>query len=131
MSSSRSGAPPRSRSRRPALVLGPPGAHTYFEASASVVALVLLGKHLEHRAKGRAAAAIEKLVALTPQTARVRREGGHEEDVPIESVRVVDEIARAGRAASSPADTRARRTARPLWPSGRRPLKRSASLPLI
>ena len=66
--------------------------HTYFEASASVVALVLLGKHLEHRAKGRASAAIERLVALAPKTARVRRKGGREEDVPVAEVAVGDEV---------------------------------------
>src|SRR5690606_39421031 len=46
----------------------------YFEASAVVITLVLLGKLLEARAKGRTSAAIKKLVGLQPRTARVLRE---------------------------------------------------------
>ncbi len=66
-------------------------AHTYFEASASVVALVLLGKHLEATAKGRTSQAIKKLVALAPKVARVRRDG-KEIEVPIADVVVDDEV---------------------------------------
>jgi Cu+-exporting ATPase len=70
----------------------PPGtAHTYFEASASVVAFVLLGKHLEAAAKGRTSLAIERLVALAPKTARVRR-AGKEVEIPIADVLVGDEV---------------------------------------
>ena len=47
----------------------------YFEASASVITLVLLGKLLETRAKARTGEAIEALVRLQPKTARVERDG--------------------------------------------------------
>jgi Cu+-exporting ATPase len=49
--------------------------HVYFEASATVITLVLLGKILEARAKAKTSAAIEALVKLQPQTARVERNG--------------------------------------------------------
>ena len=64
----------------------PPGtAHTYFEASASIITFILLGKHLEAIAKGRTSAALKKLLGLQARTARVRR-GGREIEVPIEEV---------------------------------------------
>ena len=47
--------------------------HVYFEASATVITLVLLGKILEARAKAKTSAAIEALAKLQPQTARVER----------------------------------------------------------
>ena len=47
----------------------------YFEASAAVITLVLLGKLLEARAKARTTAAIESLLRLQPKTARVERDG--------------------------------------------------------
>jgi Cu+-exporting ATPase len=59
--------------------------HLYFEASAAVITLVLLGKWLEHRAKRQTADAIRALNALRPTTARVRRDGA-EVDVPVEQV---------------------------------------------
>jgi Cu+-exporting ATPase len=49
--------------------------HVYFEASATVITLVLLGKILEARAKAKTSAAIEALVKLQPQTAHVERNG--------------------------------------------------------
>ena len=49
--------------------------HVYFEASATVITLVLLGKILEARAKAKTSAAIEALVKLQPRTARVERDG--------------------------------------------------------
>ena len=49
--------------------------HVYFEASAAVITLVLLGKLLEARAKAKTTAAIEALVRLQPKTARVERGG--------------------------------------------------------
>ena len=49
--------------------------HVYFEASATVITLVLLGKLLEARAKARTSAAIESLIRLQPQTARLERHG--------------------------------------------------------
>ena len=56
-------------------VLGLHDRHVYFEASAAIVTLVLLGKLLEARAKGRTSAAIEQLVRLRPKRARVERDG--------------------------------------------------------
>jgi Cu+-exporting ATPase len=49
--------------------------HVYFEASAAVITLVLLGKLLEARAKAKTTAAIEALIRLQPRTARVERNG--------------------------------------------------------
>ncbi len=49
--------------------------HVYFEASATVITLVLLGKILEARAKAKTSAAIESLVKLQPQIAHVERAG--------------------------------------------------------
>ena len=63
--------------------------HLYFEASAAVITLVLLGKWLEQRAKRQTADAIRALNALRPTTARVRR-GDVEEEVPVEQVVVGD-----------------------------------------
>ena len=60
--------------------LFPPGtAHVYFEAAALVVVLILVGRFLEARAKGRTGEAIRRLVALAPKTARVLRDGGEAE----------------------------------------------------
>lgn len=49
--------------------------HVYFEAGAAVITLVLLGKLLEARAKGRTSAAIEELIKLAPKVAWVERDG--------------------------------------------------------
>jgi Cu+-exporting ATPase len=49
--------------------------NVYFEASATVITLVLLGKILEARAKAKTSAAIEALAGLQPQTARIERDG--------------------------------------------------------
>lgn len=57
----------------------------YFESSAVIIALILLGKYMEHGAKGKTSDAIKKLMALQAKTARVIRDG-KELDVPIESV---------------------------------------------
>ncbi|CAM3998560.1 heavy metal translocating P-type ATPase [Bordetella muralis] len=59
--------------------------HVYFEAAAVIVTLILLGRMLEARAKGRTGAAIKRLIGLQPRTARVLREGKLQ-DVPIEQV---------------------------------------------
>jgi len=56
-------------------IAGSSGRPVYFEASATVITLVLLGKILEARAKAKASAAIETLAALQPQTARMERDG--------------------------------------------------------
>ncbi|MGL4860748.1 MAG: heavy metal translocating P-type ATPase [Enterobacteriaceae bacterium] len=59
--------------------------HLYFEASAVIITLVLLGKWLESRAKRQTTAAIRALAALRPERARVRR-GEQEFDLPLEQV---------------------------------------------
>jgi len=63
--------------------------HVYFEASAMLITLILLGKTLEERAMGRTSEAIRKLMDLRPRTARVLR-GGEEREVPVDEVRVGD-----------------------------------------
>ncbi|WP_058049082.1 heavy metal translocating P-type ATPase [Janthinobacterium sp. Ant5-2-1] len=63
--------------------------HLYFEASAVVITLVLLGKWLESRAKRQTASAIRALQVLRPESARVRRDG-IEIDLPVEQVKVGD-----------------------------------------
>ncbi|MGI5912818.1 MAG: heavy metal translocating P-type ATPase [Syntrophomonadaceae bacterium] len=63
----------------------------YFEASAVIITLVLLGKYLEALAKGRTSEAIKKLAELQAKTARVIRQG-LEEDIPIEKVQLGDII---------------------------------------
>ncbi len=63
--------------------------HLYFEASAVVVSLVLLGKWLEARAKRQTTEAIRALQALRPATARVRLDGV-DRDLPIDAIRVGD-----------------------------------------
>ncbi|MFV0360257.1 heavy metal translocating P-type ATPase [Tropicimonas sp.] len=50
-------------------------AHVYFEAAAMIVTLILLGRWLEARARGRAGAAIEALIGLRPETALVEIDG--------------------------------------------------------
>jgi Cu+-exporting ATPase len=49
--------------------------HVYFEASAAIITLVLMGKLLEARAKGKTSGAIEKLLQLQPRQVRVERDG--------------------------------------------------------
>ena len=57
------------------VLLGRHDLHVYFEASASIVTLVLLGKLLEARARARTSAAVEALLRLQPPTARIERDG--------------------------------------------------------
>lgn len=63
----------------------------YFEASAVIIALILLGRLLEHRARGQTSEAIRKLIGLQAKTARVIR-GGQEKDIPITEVIVGDVV---------------------------------------
>jgi Cu+-exporting ATPase len=65
--------------------------HLYFEASAVVITLVLLGKWLEARAKHQTTEAIRALNALRPETARLRA-GGVDRDVPIAQVKTGDVV---------------------------------------
>jgi Cu+-exporting ATPase len=72
--------------------------HVYFEASAAIVTLVLLGKALEARARAGASAAIEGLLELQPAIAHVVRKG-REIDVALSDVAVGDHfVVRAGEA---------------------------------
>ncbi len=64
--------------------------HVYFEAAAVIVALVLLGQVLELRARSQTNNAIQALLGLAPNTARIVRSDGSEEDVPLELVEVGD-----------------------------------------
>ena len=64
----------------------------YFETAAMIITLILLGRFLEARAKGRAADAIQRLLELQPNTARVVRDG-REMEIPVAHVRVGDTIA--------------------------------------
>ena len=61
------------------------GEHAYFETSAMIITLIVTGKLLEARAKGRTSEAIKKLMGLRAKTARVVRDG-QEVDVPVEEV---------------------------------------------
>ncbi len=61
----------------------------YFETSAILITLILLGKVLEGRARGRTSAAIRKLLRLGARRARVLRDN-HEQEIPIEDVVVGD-----------------------------------------
>jgi Cu+-exporting ATPase len=65
------------------------GHEVYFEAAAVIITLILLGRLLESRARGRTSDAIRRLRELQPRTARVERDGS-EHDIPIEQVRVGD-----------------------------------------
>lgn len=67
------------------------GSHTYFDTSTAIIALVLLGRLLEARAKAQAASSIRALAGLQPRTARVVR-GGETYDVAIGEVVVGDEV---------------------------------------
>jgi Cu+-exporting ATPase len=64
----------------------------YYETVIWIIALILLGNLLEARAKGRASAAIRRLMGLRPATVRVIR-GNTEEEIPLEQLRVGDEVA--------------------------------------
>ena len=62
----------------------------YFEASAMIMALVLLGQVMELRARSQTSAAIKLLLGLAPKTARIVRADGNEEDIPLEKVQPGD-----------------------------------------
>ncbi len=68
-----------------ALAGGGAEAHVYYDGAAMIVTLVLLGRLLEARARGKTSQAIKRLMRLAPKTARVRRDG-REVDLPIEEV---------------------------------------------
>jgi Cu+-exporting ATPase len=59
--------------------------HVYYDGAAFIVTLIILGRLLEAKAKGRTSQAIQRLVGLKPKTARIIRDG-IESDIPIEGV---------------------------------------------
>jgi len=63
--------------------------HIYFDTSATIITLILLGRMLEARAKGKTSEAIRKLMGLQAKTATVLRDG-IEKEIPIEEVTVGD-----------------------------------------
>ncbi|HXF51149.1 MAG TPA: heavy metal translocating P-type ATPase [Dehalococcoidia bacterium] len=79
---------------RPSLFEGVSGveeAPVYFDTSSAIIALILLGRWLEARAKSQTSSAIRRLMGLRARTARVVRDGA-EIDVPVEDVRVGDVV---------------------------------------
>jgi len=70
--------------------------HLHFDTSAMIIALILLGRFLEARARGQTSEAIKKLIGLQPRTALVVR-NGREVEIPVDDVQVGDLIlVRAG-----------------------------------
>jgi Cu+-exporting ATPase len=69
-----------------------PHQYLYYETASVIVALVLVGRYLEARARAHTSDAIRGLLALGAKSARVRRPGGAEEDVPIDQLRVGDVV---------------------------------------
>jgi Cu+-exporting ATPase len=69
-----------------------PHQHLYYETATAIVALILVGRFLEARARARTGDAIRALLALGAKSARVRRAGGLEEDVPIAALEAGDVI---------------------------------------
>ena len=67
------------------------GREVYFDTASIIIALILLGRYLEARARGSTSEAIRRLIGLRPNTARVIRDG-QEIDVPVETVEVDDFI---------------------------------------
>ena len=65
--------------------------HLYFESAAVILTLASLGKTLESRAKAGTTSAVEALLDLTPPRA-MRREGGIEVEVPVDALRVGDDV---------------------------------------
>ena len=66
-------------------------AEVYFDTSATIIVLILLGRLFEARAKGQTSEAIKKLIGLQPKTARVMRDG-NEVDLLVEDVEIGDVV---------------------------------------
>jgi P-type Cu+ transporter len=64
----------------------------YFEAAATITALVLLGQVLELRARSRTSGAIRALLGLAPKTARIIRDDGREDDIALAQVKPGDRL---------------------------------------
>ncbi len=73
-------------------VFPPKAQHVYFEAAGVVITLVLLGKYLEAIAKGRTSEAMRRLLGLQARTARIRKPGQTELEVPVDEVLIGDLI---------------------------------------
>ncbi len=73
----------------PALIRGK--GHLYFEAAASIISFVLLGRYMEENAKGKAGEAIRKLVDLQPQTATLL-ENGKEKIISVDDIELGDDL---------------------------------------
>ena len=69
-----------------------PDRFLYYDTAAVIVTLVLAGRYLESRARARTSDEVRALAALGAKTARVRRPGGVEEDVPIDRLAVGDVV---------------------------------------
>ena len=70
--------------------------HLYFDTSAMIISLILLGRFLEARARGRTSEAIRQLIGMQPKTALVIRDGS-EMEIPVDDVELGDLIlVRAG-----------------------------------
>ena len=80
------------------------GHHLYFETSAVIITLIVTGKLLEARAKGRTSEAIKKLIGLQPKTARVVRDGA-EIEIPAAEV-VAGDVLRVRPGEKIPVDGR-------------------------
>ena len=65
--------------------------HLYFDTSAMIIALILLGRFLEARARGQTSEAIKKLVGMQPKSALIIREG-EQKEIPVEDVQAGDVI---------------------------------------
>jgi Cu+-exporting ATPase len=65
--------------------------HLYFDTSAMIITLILLGRFLEARARGQTSEAIKRLIGMQPKTALVVHEG-EQREIPVEDVRVGDLI---------------------------------------
>ncbi|MBS7629733.1 heavy metal translocating P-type ATPase, partial [Candidatus Bathyarchaeota archaeon] len=68
-----------------------PSSELYYDTSAVIIALILLGRLIEDLAKGKASEAVRRLMDLQPRIARVVR-GGQEVEVPVEQVEVGDVV---------------------------------------
>jgi Cu+-exporting ATPase len=69
-----------------------PSHEVYFDTAALIIALILVGKLLEEIARGRASEAVRRLLDLQPPVARLLREDGTEEEVPVEEVMPFDVV---------------------------------------
>jgi Cu+-exporting ATPase len=72
------------------MAAGAQGIEPYYEAAMAITVLVLLGQVLELRARAQTRSAIQRLLQLSPKTARLVGPDGHEREVPLESIQPGD-----------------------------------------